>query len=62
MSEKNTQVHRYSDSLYSHDKGYKMCVRVDAAGYNDGKGTHLSMSLYLMKGPHDDELTWERLK
>ena len=31
-----------------------MCLRVHAAG-ND-KGTHLSVYLYLMKGPHDDEL------
>ena len=35
-----------------------MCVRVDVAGVGDGKDTHLSVSLYLMKGPHDDELTW----
>ncbi|XP_065902684.1 TNF receptor-associated factor 4-like [Dysidea avara] len=55
---KNNQVHWYSHSFYSHDKGYKMCMRVDAAGHNHGKGTHLSMSLFLMKGPHDDELTW----
>ena len=27
-------------------------------GYVDGKGTHLSVYLCLMKGPHDDELTW----
>ena len=48
----------YSDSFYTHNKGYKMCLRVDAAGNGDGKGTHLSWFLYLMKGPHDDELTW----
>ena len=33
-----------------------MCLRVDAAGNGDGKGTHVSVYLYLMKGPHDDEL------
>ena len=47
-----------SDSFYTHNKGYKMCLRVDAAGYGDGEGTHLSWFLYLMKGSHDDELTW----
>ena len=35
-----------------------MCLRVNAAGNGSGKGTHLSVSLVLMKGPHDDELTW----
>ena len=35
-----------------------MCLHIDAAGHSDGKGTHLSVSLYLMQGPHDDELTW----
>ncbi|XP_065901669.1 TNF receptor-associated factor 4-like [Dysidea avara] len=48
-----------SDSaFYSHDKGYKICLRVNPAGNGDGKGTHLSVFLYLMKGPHDDELSW----
>ena len=50
--------HWYSDSFYTHSKGYKMCLRIDAAGICNGEGTHLSVFLYLMKGPHDDELTW----
>ena len=33
-----------------------MCLYIDAAG--DGKGTYLSLYLYLMKGSHDNELTW----
>ena len=32
-----------------------MCLRVDAAGYGDGKGTHVSVYLHLMKGPRDDK-------
>ena len=35
-----------------------MCLQVDAAGASDGEGTQLSWFLYLMKGSHDDELTW----
>ena len=62
MSEFNSKnedrVLWYSDSFYTHNKGYKMCLRIDAAGYGKGKDTHLSVFLYLMKGPHDDELTW----
>ena len=48
----------YSDLFYTHEKGYKMCLAVYSAGFGKGKGTHLSVFLYLMKGPHDDELTW----
>ncbi|XP_065901399.1 TNF receptor-associated factor 4-like [Dysidea avara] len=55
---KNNEVQWYSDPFYSHDKGYKICLCVNPAGNGDGNGTHLSMFLYLMKGPHDDELTW----
>ena len=55
---KEDEVEWYSHSFYAHSKGYKMCLRIDAGGLGDGMGTHLSVFLYLMKGPHDDELTW----
>ena len=48
----------YSNSFYSHTKGYSMCLCIHPAGLKSGKGTHLSVFLHLMKGPHDDELTW----
>ena len=35
-----------------------MCLRIAADGNGDGENTHLSAFLFLMKGPHDDELTW----
>ena len=57
-SKKRDEVVWFSDPLYTHNKGYKMCLCIDAAGNGDGTGTHLSVYLYLMKGPHDDELTW----
>ena len=31
-----------------------VCVGVDG----NGEGTHQSVYLYLMKGPHDDNLKW----
>ena len=55
---KENNIQWYSDPFSTHNKGYKMCLGVDAAGNGDGKGTHLSVFLYLTKGPHDDELTW----
>ena len=46
----------YSDPFFAFDGGYQMCLRVDAAGDSEGEGTHVSVYLYLMMGPHDDEL------
>lgn len=57
-NKKRNDVEWYSDPFYTHSKGYQMRLRVDAGGINKGKGTHLSVYVYLMKGPHDDELTW----
>jgi len=33
-----------------------MCLNVYAGGNGNGKGTHVSVYLYLMKGPYDDKL------
>ncbi|XP_065900848.1 TNF receptor-associated factor 4-like [Dysidea avara] len=55
---KEKSVTWYSNSFFTHDMGYKVCLKVCATGNGDGKGTHMSVFLYLMKGPHDDELTW----
>jgi len=46
----------WSDQFFAFWRGYKMCLRVDANGYGEGEGTHISVSLLLMKGPYDDEL------
>ena len=55
---KNNNFEWYSDSFYTNNKGYRMYLQVDAAGVLDGKSTHLSVFLYIMKGSYDDELTW----
>ena len=46
----------YSQPFYSRPGGYKLCLRVDANGIIDGKGTHVSVFVYLMKGENDDQL------
>ena len=33
-----------------------MCLKVYADGTDNSEGTHISVYLYLMKGPHDDKL------
>ena len=35
-----------------------MCLKVHANGVKEGAGTHVSMSVSLMRGEHDDKLTW----
>ena len=48
----------YSPPFYSHPQGYKMCLRVDSNGNGEGKGTHISAFVCLMKGEFDDHLKW----
>ena len=39
-------------------EGYKMCLAVYANGVGNGAGTHVSVSLVLLKGCYDDQLKW----
>ena len=55
---KKTNSAWYSPPFYSSDNGYKLQLRVEANGYSSGKGTHLSLFVYLLKGEHDDHLKW----
>ena len=47
-----------SDPVYSHFGGYKMCLSVYPNGHKEGKGTHVSVYVYLMRGDNDDNLKW----
>ena len=42
--------------FYTSPGGYKMCIRVDANGCGDGKGTHVSVFTTLLEGRYDDQL------
>ena len=46
-----------SNPFYAFKGGYLMSLKVYAGGYNN-VDNHLSVYLYLMKGQHDDELSW----
>ena len=48
----------HSPGFYTHAGGYKMYLYIHANGCGDGKGTHVSVFLRLMKGENDDTLTW----
>ena len=48
----------HSPSFYTHQGGYRMCLRVYTNGCTDVRGTHISCYVYLMKGEYDDTLEW----
>lgn len=54
----NDNADYYSLPFLTHEGGYKMCVRVCLNGMGVGKGTHLSVYVYMMRGENDDDLTW----
>ena len=35
-----------------------MALEVDANGYDNGKGTHVTVFIYLLDGEYDDRLKW----
>ena len=47
-----------SAPFYTHLGGYRLCLEVDVNGYGSGKGTHVSVYVYLMRGEFDDLLEW----
>ena len=48
----------YSPPFYTHPGGYKMCLEVYTNGWAEGKGTHISVFVHLMRGEFDDHLKW----
>ena len=55
---KESDDHWVSQPFYTHSQGYKMCLRVTANGQGSGKGTHITVTIYLIKGEFDDQLEW----
>ena len=58
QAKKNKAEEWCSGPVYSHFGGYKMCVRVYANGNGEGKGTHVSVFVSLMRGDNDNILKW----
>jgi len=44
--------------FYTHIGGYKMQLGIHLNGRGTGKGSHISVSIYMMQGENDDHLTW----
>ena len=53
---KNTKDLYISPPFFAYKGGYQMHLKVFAAGNYNGEGTHVSVYIGLMKGPHDDKL------
>ena len=48
----------YSPCFFTHEKGYKLQLRLDPGGFGEGKGTHMTLFVRICNGPNDDNLTW----
>ncbi len=48
----------YSPPVYTHNRGYKICLRVAANGDDSSTGTHVSVYVNFMKGEFDNLLKW----
>ena len=48
----------YSPPFFTSLHGYRMCLRLYLDGDGQGKGTHISLFLVIMKSDYDDLLTW----
>ena len=51
------QIEYWSPPFYTCARGYRMCLKVSPVAC-PGKGTHVSLFAYLMKGDYNDELNW----
>ena len=47
-----------SEPFFTSLTGNKMRLEVDANGNGDEEGSHLSVYLQILHGPHDDQLNW----
>ena len=55
---KRQRMKWYSDPFYTHSNGYKMQLSVFPDGVEAVEGSHVSVGLYIMKGPYDEQLQW----
>jgi len=55
-TKKNKSVTFFSAPFFTHKCGYNICVNIDANGFDDGEGTHVSVLTKVLKGYYDDQL------
>ena len=47
-----------SPAMYTHTRGYKFCVGVDANGSDGGRGNSINAEMWVMPGEYDNWLKW----
>ena len=47
-----------SPPMYTHVRGYKFCIGIDANGYDTTRGKSVNVELWGMEGEYDDKLAW----
>ena len=47
-----------SSPFYTHNRGYKFCLKVYLNGEGTARGSHISVYAALMRGEYDSELEW----
>ena len=56
---KHQKTHWFSEPFYTHSVGYKLQISVIPNGDIGGpNGSHMSVSLFIMMGPYDEQLQW----
>ena len=55
---KKNELECHSPPFYSHAEGYKLHFEVYPNGFGDGRGSHVSVFVSIMKGEYDDSLKW----
>ncbi len=48
----------YSPPFFTSQHGYRMCLRLYLNGDGQGKGSHISLFIVMMKSDYDDLLSW----
>ena len=49
---------KYSPPFHTSPCGYKLCMRINLNGVDDGVGKHIALFVHLMEGDYDAFLEW----
>lgn len=48
----------YSPGFYTSPYGYKLCLRINLNGLENGDGTYVALFVHVMRGDYDEHLEW----
>lgn len=53
-----TNTVMYSPGFYTNPYGYKLCLRINLNGVENGDGSHVALFVHVMRGDYDEHLEW----